>query len=132
MITNTTTFMLLRLAAGASMLGHGLVRLPKLAGFSQWMVTTFQKSILPQALVTPFSYVLPIAEFVIGLLLVLGLFTRAALVAGGIVMVVLIFGSTTIEEWDAIPSQLTHAFFFGILLSAMQYNSFAADHLIKK
>lgn len=49
---NTNSFLLLRLAIGASMLGHGLVRLPKLQTFSHWMVGSFAKSILPQALLS--------------------------------------------------------------------------------
>lgn len=81
---NKTAYLLLRLAIGASMFGHGLVRLPKLNAFSDWMVGSFEKSILPQALVVPFSYVLPIAEFTVGLLLILGLFTRQALIGGGL------------------------------------------------
>jgi thiosulfate dehydrogenase [quinone] large subunit len=122
-----TVFVLLRLAVGASMLGHGLVRLPKLKGFSQWMVNSFAKSMMPQALVLPFSYVLPVAEFVIGLLLVLGWFTRAALVAGGVVMILLIFGTAMIENWDALPSQLIHVAFFALLLQFISSNSLSLD-----
>src|ERR1700712_5260885 len=83
-IMNKTSFLLLRLAIGTSMFGHGLVRLPKLATFSNWMVTSFQKSFLPQALVVPFSYALPFAEFAVGFLLIVGLFTKQALVAGSL------------------------------------------------
>lgn len=127
-----TSFLLLRLAIGLSMFGHGLVRLPKLSGFSKWMVGSFQKSMLPESLVLPFSYALPIAEFVVGLLLLLGLFTRNALMAGGIVMLMLIFGSTMIEEWNALPSQLIHVAFFAFLLNYIHLNSFAVDKLINK
>ncbi len=42
-----TSFLLLRVAIGTSLLGHGLVRLPKLPAFSQWMVGLFAKSMLP-------------------------------------------------------------------------------------
>ena len=87
---------------------------------------------LPDLLVVPFSYVLPIAEFIIGLLLLLGLFTRISLMGGGIVMIVLIFGTAMIENWDAIPSQLIHAAFFAGLLAFIQYNTIAVDHLTKK
>jgi thiosulfate dehydrogenase [quinone] large subunit len=114
------------------MFGHGLVRLPKLAGFSNWMVGSFEKSILPLSLVRPFSYALPILEFTIGLLLITGLFTRIALVAGALVMIVLIFGTTLIENWDAITSQLIHAAFFAIMLQFIQYNSYALDVLLKR
>ena len=129
---NSITFLLLRLAIGASMFGHGLVRLPKLSGFSQWMVGIFQKSMLPGAIVTPFSYALPLIEFGIGTLLLLGLFTKAALIVGAIAMVLLIFGTTMIENWDAITSQLVHAAFFAVLVQFTQYNSFAVDNLFKK
>lgn len=129
---NKQSFLLLRLAIGVSMFGHGLVRLPKLDKFSAWMVHSFEKSMLPAAIVTPFSYILPFAEFLVGLLLILGLFTRAALIAGGIVMIILIFGSTSIESWDAIPTQLIHVAFFAVLLNYISYNSFALDNRFKK
>lgn len=126
-------FLIARLAAGMSMFGHGLVRLPKLNGFSHWMVGQFQKSMLPEVIVTPFSYVLPFAEFAVGILLLLGLFTRASLIAGGFVMIALIFGSSMIEEWNAIPSQLLHTAFFAILLCfTEQYNHFSLDNRLRK
>ncbi len=127
---HTTVFVLLRLAIAASMLGHGLVRLPKLHGFSQWMVNSFAKSMLPQALIVPFSYVLPIAEFIIGLLLVTGLFTRVALIAGALIMVILLFGTAMIENWDAIPTQLIHAAFFALLLQFITSNGLALDNVL--
>ncbi|AYL96941.1 DoxX family protein [Mucilaginibacter celer] len=129
---NTTSFLILRLAIGASMFGHGLVRLPKLAMFSNWMVGTFQKSMLPKAMVTPFSYLLPIAEFTIGLLLISGLFTKSALIGGGVVMMILIFGSCMIENWEIIPSQLIHAAFFAVLLQFAANNTYALDNLLLK
>ncbi|UOE47954.1 DoxX family membrane protein [Mucilaginibacter sp. SMC90] len=127
---NTTSFLLLRLAIGASMFGHGLVRLPKLSGFSNWMVGTFAKSMLPKALVTPFSYLLPIAEFTIGLLLISGLFTKPALIAGGLVMMLLILGSCMIENWEILPSQLIHAAFFALLLQFAANNTYSLDNLL--
>jgi len=129
---NPITFLLLRLAIGASMFGHGLVRLPKLAGFSSWMVGSFEKSMLPLALVRPFSYALPILEFTVGLLLITGLFTKASLIAGALIMVALIFGTTLIESWDAITSQLVHAAFFAVLLQFVRYNTYALDNLLKR
>lgn len=127
------SFLLARLAVGMSMFGHGLVRLPKLQGFSHWMVGQFEKSVLPEIIVTPFSYILPIAELLVGIFLLIGLFTRQALIAGSLVMITLIFGSSMIEEWGAIPSQLIHAAFFSILLIfEKSYNSFAVDLILEK
>lgn len=132
MINNTISFLILRLAIGASMFGHGLVRLPKLDKFSGWMVKSFESSMLPASLVTPFSYVLPIAEFLIGLLLIVGLFTRQSLIAGATVMILLILGTTLIENWEALVSQLIHVAFFALLLSYIAYNNYAVDNLLKK
>jgi thiosulfate dehydrogenase [quinone] large subunit len=128
-----TSFLLGRLAVGTSLFGHGLVRLPKLDTFSHKMAGQFQHSILPEALVLPVAYMLPVAEFLIGLLLIVGLFTRQALIAGAIVMILLIFGSTTIENWDPIALQLMHILFLmGLLALARQYDSYSLDLALRR
>lgn len=123
-------YLLLRLLAGMSLFGHGLVRIPKLAGFSTWMVGQFKDSMLPEALVTPFSYALPFAELITGALLLIGLFTRWVLVSGCLIMLTLIFGSSLIEEWGSIPSQLLHGFILAILLQYIEANTYSIDHKI--
>ncbi|HEY8895546.1 MAG TPA: DoxX family membrane protein [Niastella sp.] len=129
---NTISFLILRLAIGISFFGHGLVRFPKLQAFSNWMAGNFKKSILPEALVVPFSLVLPFAEFTIGLLLLTGLLTKYALIAGSLVMLLLLFGTTMIENWDAIPSQIIHIALLAFLLHFIDANSLALDQLFKK
>lgn len=129
---NQNTYLLLRLALGASMFGHGLVRLPKLNAFSHWMVESFKNSFLPKVVVVPFSYLLPIAEFGVGLLLIIGLFTQQSLIAGAMVMLLLIFGTTLIENWESLPSQLIHVAFFTILLQFISSNSIALDMILNK
>ena len=124
-------YLLLRLLLGMSFFGHGLVRLPKLAKFSEWMVQSFSKSMLPEALVIPFSYVLPVAELLTGILLLAGLFTRAGLVAAAAIMLALIFGSSMIEEWNAIPSQLIHGAIAVYLLNHIEANNLSVDHKLK-
>ena len=106
-----TAFFFLRLPVAISLLGHGLVRLPKLAGFSSWMVTTMDKSAIPPALIVPFSYFLPIAEALLGLALLVGFQIRLTLFASIALMSLLILGSCSIENWSAIEAQLLHAFY---------------------
>ncbi len=106
-----TTFFFLRLPVAISLLGHGLVRLPKLAGFSNWMVTTMEKSVIPPTLIVPFSYFLPIAEALLGLALLVGFKVRYTLFASITLMSLLILGSSSIENWGAIEAQLLHAFY---------------------
>jgi thiosulfate dehydrogenase [quinone] large subunit len=128
-----TSFLLARLAVGTSLFGHGLVRLPKLDKFSHGMAGAFQRSIIPEFLVIAFGYTLPFAEFVIGLLLLVGLFTRGALVAGAVLMILLIFGTTTIEQWDGISSQLFHLLFFvGLLIYVDRYDSYSLDLAMRR
>ncbi|MCX2431736.1 MULTISPECIES: DoxX family protein [unclassified Pedobacter] len=125
-------YLLSRMAIGLSFFGHGLVRLPKLDGFSHWMMEQFSKSWLPEALVLPFSYALPLLEFASGLMILTGLFTRQGLLLAGAVSLALIFGTTMIENWEALPSQLMHIAFLSVLLAYLPHNSYAIDQMIKK
>ncbi|MDR6804812.1 thiosulfate dehydrogenase [quinone] large subunit [Dyadobacter sp. BE34] len=129
---NAIVFLLLRLGIGISMFGHGLVRLPKLNAFSQWMVGSFAKSMLPAELVRPFSMVLPFAELVIGFLLLIGLFTEPALISGAILVLLLLFGTSMVENWEAIPSQLIHLIFFAVLLQFIASNSWSLDKILNR
>ena len=117
----------LRLPVALSLLGHGLVRLPKISGFSSWMTTLMAKSIIPTALIIPFSYAVPFIEFVTGLLLLIGLFTRQVLYVAIALMAVFIFGNTTIENWEPLTSQLVHAGYMAALLLLLPYNTASAD-----
>ena len=128
----TNAYLIARLAIGATIFGHGLVRLPKLGEFARGTAESFEKSVLPAALVLPFGYLIAVSEFIIGLLVLAGLFTRQASVAGGLLMILLIAGTSLIENWGAIPSQLLHTLFFILLIEYEEANSWAADNLIKK
>jgi thiosulfate dehydrogenase (quinone) large subunit len=83
----------LRLSLGFSSLMHGLVRLPILATFAADMAKNFKGTVLPDWFVYSFGLVLPFFETLIGTALVLGLFTRWALLAGSLLMSILIFGT---------------------------------------
>lgn len=125
-------YLLLRLLIGISLFGHGLVRLPKLDKFSGWMVKLFEGSMLPQIVVEPYSYVLPFAEFITGIFICIGLFTRYAVIAGILIIFSLLFGSTMIEQWDAIPGQLIHGSILIVLLNYIEANHYSIDYKIKK
>lgn len=117
-----------RLFLGMSMFGHGAIRLPKLTAFSEGMLKQFAESPLPEILVLPFSYLIPLAEFLVGLLLLIGFFTRGALIGTGLVVLSLIFGTCMIENWNALVPQLLHgAFVIGLLVFADTYNGFSLD-----
>jgi thiosulfate dehydrogenase [quinone] large subunit len=127
MTRESTTYLLARLPIGMSFLGHGLQRLPILAKFSSSMVNNFGKSFIPGALVLPFSMGLPFVELLLGILLLLGLFTRFATVLGVIVMLVLIFGSTSIGQWDGVVTQLMYSAYLVLLYYFLPYNTVSVD-----
>jgi thiosulfate dehydrogenase [quinone] large subunit len=124
------TYLMARLPIAVSMLGHGLTRIPKLQIFSDHMVEQFSKSMIPVKLVAPFSTALPFAELLIGTLLILGLFTRLACVLGLLFMLVLIFGSTVIEQWDNVFMQIIYGLYFTMLYYYAFYNRYSFDRLL--
>jgi len=126
------TYLLARLPIGMSFFGHGLERLPKLAVFSHGMVASFSKSILPEGLVLPFGYILPVLELLTGILLLLGLFTRFAAVLGVALMLALIFGSTMIEQWNNVFTQIIYGGYLALLFYFAPYNTISIDGLLKK
>jgi len=132
MNNNELAYLIARASIGISMFTHGLVRFPKINKFSDWMTGQFQSSMLPETIVRPFSYALPFLEFFVGILLILGLFTRFGLLLGGCIMLMLLFGTGMIENWEAVPSQLIHSAFFAVLLASITYNRFSIDTLREK
>jgi len=120
-------YLLTRLAIGATLFFHGFVRVPKINAFVQGTVESFEKSILPAALVQPFGYLIVFVEVLAGFLLLIGLFTRQAAFAAGLLMVMLITGTCLIENWGALPSQLIHIAFLIVLIQFEEANTFSVD-----
>lgn len=86
--------LLARLILGVVLLVAGGLKVTSPAA-SALAVRAFQ--ILPYDMAGYVGYMLPTVEIAIGLLLVLGLFTRAAAVAGGLLMVAFVIG--IISAW---------------------------------
>lgn len=61
---------------------HGLTRLLHLSAFADGIVREFAGTVLPAMVVRPFAIGLVFVEAIVGLLVLLGLFTRAALILG--------------------------------------------------
>jgi thiosulfate dehydrogenase [quinone] large subunit len=127
-LTNSElAFVLGRLLLGVNFLTHFLVRLPKLAGFKAGLLKQFAATPLPAPLVGLFATVLPFAEGAIGALLLLGLFTRPALAAAMVLMMSLVFGSSLLEQWDTVGSQMLYGFFIFALILHCQHNRLCLD-----
>lgn len=125
-------FLFVRLAMAISMLTHGIVRLPKLGAFSEGMVDQFSESMLPDWLVWPLSYTIPVIEFALGVTLLLGFLTRLSALAGAFLMLVLLAGSGMVEAWSSFPTQLIHLAFFVAILLYHRYDSYALDNRLRR
>jgi thiosulfate dehydrogenase [quinone] large subunit len=125
-------FALLRVAFGVVFLVSGLSKL--MAGFGSFEAG-LQKQFegkLPAILLKPFGYALPVAELVVGVLIVLGLFSVFALVVSGFELIALVFGMAVAGEFPVVAHNLQYAFVNFVLLWFAAYNGFSVDRLIRR
>ena len=121
-------YLFLRATLGVNILFHGLSRI--LAGtetFAASLVQQFHATPLPSGMVSAFAHALPWVEAAIGLLVLLGAATRFALCAGGLLILVLTFGSTLHQDWDVAGIQLIYAGVYAALLAFREKNAFSVD-----
>ena len=125
-------YLILRLTMGVNMFTHGVARLLDLDKFNGWLISQFSNTILPEFIVSISSYLIPFVELIIGILLILGLFTSRALLVGSLLIVALVFGSGLQENWNVMSSQMIYAIFFFILSYLIELNRFSLDRLREK
>jgi thiosulfate dehydrogenase [quinone] large subunit len=111
-------YAILRLSFGVNIMLHGASRL--LAGgsaFDTYLNHYFEHTpLISKSFLPVFGAVLPPVEAILGLLLLLGIFTRFALIAGGLVMTVLVFGTNLAQDWNVAGLQLIYCFVYYYLL----------------
>jgi thiosulfate dehydrogenase [quinone] large subunit len=135
--TSTTdrriAYALLRIVFGVDIFFHGLSRLlGDHAAFLAYLSQQMAKAPLPKSMLPPFAATLPWVEATIGLLLLLGLFTRFALVAGSLVLIILMAGITLAQNWDVAGIQLIYCAIYFVLLTHRGRNFYSLDTLIAK
>lgn len=116
-------YVLFRLLAGLDFFGHGFARIftgSHLPGFAQGMAKNMASTPLPASLALATGYVVPCVELVIGVLLLLGLFTRYALTLAFLLMFVLMFGITLKQDWNIAMQQLMYGLVLFVLLFARE------------
>jgi thiosulfate dehydrogenase (quinone) large subunit len=125
-------YLTLRFTLGLSILMHGLVRLPHLTAFADATLKLFAATALPPIIVRCFALCLVFVETIDGLLLVLGWWTRWALLLGALSMTSLVFGTALRSDWETLAIQLFYASIYAALIAAREYNSFSLDALFQK
>jgi len=116
-------YLLLRLFTGVDFFCHGFARIftgTHLSGFAQGMVKSMAAAPLPTSLTLATGYSVPPVELLIGVLLLLGIFTRFALTLSFLLMLVLVFGVGMKQDWAVAGQQLLYAVVLFVLLFARE------------
>ncbi len=125
-------YLFLRLLLGVNFFNHGFTRIGNIPGFVEETVKTLDGSYFPEPLVRINAFAVPIIELVVGILITLGLATRLALIVTFALLVMLMMGVTSVQNWQAAGTQLVYGIVLFILLATCQYNIFSLDRWWRK
>ena len=120
-------YTLLRIVVGINYFNHGATRIFNIPGFMDAMVNTMQDSWIPEFLVRINAALVPPVELIVGALITIGLFTRGALIACFLLMIVLMYGVTIIQNWNVASSQLIYNIVLFILLAGVSFDRISID-----
>ena len=124
-------YAILRLTLGVNIGLRGAVRIAHgTTAFAQGIVKQMEPTVLPPSAVYAFAWTLVWVESAVGLLLILGLQTRLALIVGGLMMTLLTFGTMQIENFQNAWLQLTYALVFFVVLALRSWNLISLDALL--
>lgn len=122
----------LRLALGVNFALHSFQRWKDIGKFADGVVRDFANTPLPEWSVRGFAWMIPFWEPIVGVLLILGLWTRGALTAGGLLIVFLSLGTAMRGEFGALGTQLVYSLAFFALLLTLRYDRFSLDALLHR
>jgi thiosulfate dehydrogenase [quinone] large subunit len=122
-------YFLFRVLVGVNLFFHGFMRV--LTGVSAWEIPqaeAFVDTFLPMPLVHLSLYSIPYVEVVLGALIMLGLFTRWALIGGLTLMLMLVFGHLVRQFWSGAHTVMHYGLYYWILLALVGQNWMALDN----
>ena len=125
-------YAIFRLTFGVNLMLRGVDRIffMGLDNFANGMVKQFAMTWIGPGLIQPFAHTIPWIEMVMGALLIVGLFTRPALIVGGLLMTQLTFGTMFLRNFDLAWLQLTYAIAFFLLLATHSWNLISLDAML--
>jgi thiosulfate dehydrogenase [quinone] large subunit len=121
-------YSILRVTIGGVFLFYGVGKfVVGVAVTAKWFLDGFAKTWLPPGSVYAFSVALPFLEVTIGVLLILGLFTRLAAAVGGVLIAALTIGLTIKGSSQDVAMNMGYAVALFILLHQVEDNEFSID-----
>lgn len=127
-----TAYALLRATMGVIFLFFGINKFVSGIGSFVGNVNQQFSGKLPAAMVMPFAYAIPFAETIGGLLVLLGLFTRAGLIITGLLLIGLTFGMVMLGQAPTVAHNLQYALINFVLLWLSDLNGYSLDRLIHR
>lgn len=126
-------YAILRLSFGANIMIHGVSRLLNgRAAFLAYLNHYFEHAhLIPASSLPAFGAVLPWVETSLGLLLMLGLFSRFVMIAGALVMLCLVIGTNLAQDWLVSGLQLIYCFLYYYLLVHLDENTISLDAMMR-
>ena len=104
---------------------------PRPAGFAQYILQDFEGTYLPRILVLPYAYALPYVELLLGLVLILGIFTRISLTIAGLTLISLAFGKMVQQDHVTVANNLNYVFMAAVALwFAWRDNALSLDRFL--
>lgn len=100
---------------------------------SQWssrIATEYTSTYLPQMLVTPVVYLLPYAQLGLGLLILVGLFTRPALAVTSLLFVLATLGATSINDSIAMAENSLYTMVSAVAFLFARWNVWSLDQAL--
>jgi thiosulfate dehydrogenase [quinone] large subunit len=128
-------YAILRLSFGVNIMLHGVSRLVAgSSGFLTYLNHYFEHApLIPKSFLPVFGAVLPPVETALGLLLLVGLCTRFALIGGGLVMTALVLGTNLAQDWNVAGLQLIYCFlYYHLLAHRREMNLWSLDRWLRR
>jgi len=125
---------LFRCTFGLNIMMRGIVRIALgLPAFQNYMLTQFKDvPVMPPAFLIPFASALPFVETLIGLCILVGFQTRAALIAGALMIAALTFGTMLRQDFTIAWLQLDYALIFFALIALRSWNLISVDAMMRR
>jgi thiosulfate dehydrogenase [quinone] large subunit len=76
--------------------------------------------------------VVPLCELIIGVLLILGLWTRWALVLAAVLMIGIVFGTAVRGDWQLVFLQTFYSLLYALMLMWRRYDQWSVDAMMSK
>jgi thiosulfate dehydrogenase [quinone] large subunit len=125
-------YLLLRITYGVIFVFYGIGKF--MMGIGNFVNGINQQFVgkLPAILVVSFAYLIPFAETLIGALILVGLLTRPALAAAGLLLFGLTFGMVMLGQAQIVANNLLYVLVNFVLLWLVPLNRYSLDSLFQK